>query len=1555
MKDDLETRGTDPATATPTGHVDHPAHAENGAGHQQAAATTPARSWEPETLLAQAHEDAQHWDSLHRPSGSSGFAKRAAAAEDALRALMVRVDAAPATPGDATEPFLDIRENSRLLLSAIQGARSARRELEKLPRLPDEGDAQQLRIGAVAAAYFTATKLVWDADALRLYLLEAQKTEPLELNELWSLPALMKFYLAETVIADAEALPAGAAEVRPGIQRAIKSLRELGYADWQIVAEPLITFDLTLQQDPAGAYPLMDFDSRERYRKRIASIARYSEFSENDVARKALELAREAHLRPVDDQRLFLRRSHIGYYLIDHGTEQLAERVGYRPRLIDRLRIAARRDPDLFYIAPIEILSVILIAAILLPLIPGSPSFIALMAAFALLLLPVTQGAVDLMNNSVTAIFEAHALPKLDFSKSIPAGSATLVAVPTLLLSEKQLRELVDELEVRYLANRDPHLHFGLITDLPDAVTRPRENDRDPLVDLAIKLIDELNTRYNSGREAGKGGSFVLFHRHRIFNARQGVWMGWERKRGKLLDLNKYLTGIFDAFPVKAGNVDAVRGVKYIITLDSDTQLPRGTANTMIGAMSHPLNQAIIDPKSRIVTDGYGILQPRVGVSVQSASRSRLAALYSGQTGFDIYTRAVSDVYQDLYGEGSFTGKGIYEIATLHSVLDRRFPRNALLSHDLIEGAYARAGLVTDVEVIDDYPSHYSAYTRRKHRWVRGDWQIAQWLFAVVPDESGRKVRNPISTISRWKIFDNLRRSLVDPFTLLLLIAGWLWLPGGPRYWTIVTLILMFLPTFVQLVFSLGRAFASDQPGVVRDAWDGFWQATFITVLNLAYLPHSTMLSLDAILRALIRRFVTGQRLLEWETAAESEAGTRKVTPVDRYLAATPFFALAVTGLLFLVQRHALYFAGPILILWGGAGLLTAWLNSPPREERCELNPDETRLLRQHALRIWRYFYEFGSARHHYLVPDNVEKKGLFEAARVSPTNLGLLLNARQAAVQFGFLTVPEFAELTTHTLATLDRLQKHRGHLYNWYNTHTLEPLLPITVSSVDSGNFAASLYTLRTGAAELLKRPILSPTLFAGLCTEETLLDGKRPSSATQPTAELAPWHIGKPWPGDAMDAWIAWALNEAARLPAALDSSAAEPSAAPDTLSEDAWWQREQQVRIRAIASAVQEYMPWLLPRFAALRHIPALNLKDSHAFPCLADATEFAEALDRNLARAWATLNNEGAQGSESIVLGEQLRALLPAARARIETLTASIDRCSQEAFRLASEMDFAFLVQKDRQLLSIGYELASGEVHSASYDMLASEARIAAFLAIANGEMQQQSWFKLGRTHTFAFGHAVLLSWTGTMFEYLMPSLWMRSFPDTLMARTLAGVVAVQRAFTRRLNIPWGISESGYAQTDPGGHYHYHAFGIPDIALKWDANAGPIIAPYASYLALGIDPGEALKNIRRMVKLGWMGAYGLYEAADYANSLKQPTLVREWMAHHQGMSLLAILNVLEDNAVQRWFHANPHLQATELLLHEKPMREATLKQELKASPQRARSTGKESSPAHAATA
>ena len=1468
--------------------------------------------------LHQAARAADAWDVVHRPETPCPFPARVRAARLALRQLESSL--AQTSTGGATEDsaqillhaaVLDLQSNIRLLRAAVIGVSENARVVARLPRINLPPRGEEPRIAAVAALYLRAVEGAFSADTFSTLAQELQTNDPLTVNELWNLPAFLQFALLELLLVEASLLldsqDAAAAQLT---QVHLRSLRSIGHTDWAALVEPLIVFDATLRQDPAEAYASMDFESREAYCRRIAFIALHSDCTEPKVAQIALELAQQSAQHSADESRMQLRRTHVGYYLIDKGFPQLARRCGFHPPFIDRARAFIRSHADDFYITGTHLIAILFIAAVIFPLLPHASDLTGLIIAFLVVLLPVTQAAVDLINNSVTALYDPEALPKLDFNTAIPAACTTLVAVPSLLLNDEQVRDLVTNLEIRFLANRDPHLHFALLTDLPDSVTKPHENDSHPLVELAIQLVEALNEKYASPRD----GYFLLLHRHRTFNRRQGVWMGWERKRGKLLDLNKLLTGDYDAFPIKAGRLEALHQVRYILTLDSDSQLPRGAAARLIGAMAHPLNQAVVDPKSRIVTAGYGILQPRVGIAVQSVSRSRLASIYSGQTGFDIYARAISDAYQDLFGEGIFTGKGIYEVETLHAVLDRRFPRNALLSHDLIEGAYARAGLATDIELIDDYPSHYSAYSRRKHRWVRGDWQIVQWIFSRVPEESGRRVRNPISDISRWKVFDNLRRSLVDPFLFLLFVTGWMWLPGGPLYWTIVSLLLLVFPTLVQLGFGLGRALASGRKGGAGEALAGFGRAMLVVLLNLVFLPHQTLLAIDAVVRSLVRRFITGERLLEWETAAQAEAQSSRRTPVDRYLAFSPLVAAGVAALVYFFARHhrAILFAAPILLLWGLALLFTAWLNRPPRDQHRHLGAGDTAYLLSHALRIWRYFHQFGAERHNFLLPDNVEEEGLHEASRVSPTNVGLLLNARQAACEFGFLTTPEFVALTQQSLATITRLEKYQGHLYNWYDTQTLRPLdASPFVSSVDSGNFVASLYTLRAGAKDLLQTPLLTSQLFSSLRAHWQRMQAENARRALFDEIKL-------PASSATMTEWIAW-------LPAA-EAALAAASASAEEQTGDSWWLVETHRRVTAILGLLRDYIPWMQSEYAPLRAMLQPAIDEDAGMPALEEAIPFSEALGVRLKRAWAAITER----TPHHALGEQLRASLPVAQQNLRNLAASLRAVAQDSERLAEETNFAFLVNRGRQILSIGYDTGTQKLHESCYDMLASEARIATFLAIARGELPQQSWFRLARQHTHAFGHFLLLSWTGTMFEYLMPALWMQSFPDTLIARTQTACVDVQRAFARSLNIPWGISESGSSRKDDAGHYAYHAYGIPQAALFFEATAGPVVSPYSTFLALCVDAGEALRNLRHMEAAGWVGAYGFYEAGDYIHSPGNPELVREWMAHHQGMALLAVVNLLRNNAVQRWFHSNPLVQSTQLLLHEIPVRKAVLK-------------------------
>ncbi len=1235
------------------------------------------------------------------------------------RDLQKRIAAAANGASDERRRWL--LDNMRLIRAAARETRGIGRALREEASVIDAAGVIRPRAYAVACQYLDSTGGRFSEETLAAFLEGYQETAELSMSEIWALKPALQLALLERI----------ASRGPDSWETLVTSLRHAGEAQWKDLFESVSAVDRVLARDPARAYCAMDYESRDEYRKVVSHIARHCDRTEREVAEAAIELA-EAAERIGDGTRAAQRRAHVGFYLLDRGLPGLRAATNYRPGVMTRLRDAILAHPNAFYLTGIELVTLIIVIGLLTELDALTP----VVAGFLLLILPATQAAVEFMNHLATSLLRPHALAKLDFSKGIPAGCATVVAVPTLLLNEAQVQNLVLDLEIRFLANRDPNLYFALLTDSPDSDAPSGQPDA--LVELCRARIEELNRRYGTNGH----GPFYMLHRHLVFNASEGRWMGWERKRGKLLDLNQFIRGGFDSFPVKSGDLAALTGLRYVITLDSDTQLPRGTAARLIGAMAHPLNQAVVDPATKMVVEGYGILQPRIGISVESAARSRLASLYSGQTGFDIYTRAISDVYQDLYGEGIFTGKGIYDIDAFRETLQARFPENALLSHDLIEGSYARAGLVSDIELIDDYPSHFSAYSRRKHRWMRGDWQILRWLSSRVPDYHGNIVPNPIGLIARWKIFDNLRRSLIEPNTLLLFLAGWLYLPGGALYWTSATVAMLFMPVYADLLFSVLRVpWRGGRFGPwAKDTAAAFAKGNVVTALGIVFLLHQALLSMDAIGRSMLRVFYTRRRLLEWETAAEAETAARRRATVDRYLDWSPWISIALAFLVWFARPSAIMVAAPVLLAWFVSRGISDWLNRAPRTANRKLDAADDALLRDGCERIWRFFHDWSTEATNWLIPDSVREDGTI-AARLSPTNLGLLLNARVAAVHFGLLPLQEFVFETKQTLTRFDALPKYRGHLLNWYDLDAMAPLEPRFVSTVDSGNLVACLWTLKQAALSFVK------------------------GAPAELTADL----------------------NEIAGL--------------------------------------------------------------------------------------------------------------------------------CQ----RLAGDMDFSFLYQPRKKVLSVGYNVAQERLEESSYDLLASESRIASFVAIAKGDVPQEAWFHLGRAHTVFRGERVLISWTGTMFEYLMPVLWMRHHADTIMEQSMKGVVGAQREFARRKGVPWGISES--ACQGPGEcDYGYAAFGIPELAMKRSEINALVVSPYSTFLALSTDPRAALGNLRRMEEFGWSGRYGFYEAIDYTGA--GGNVIRSWMAHHEGMSLLAACNLLFDNPIQRYFHAEPQVMATELLLNER---------------------------------
>ncbi|MCC6990501.1 MAG: DUF3131 domain-containing protein, partial [Acidobacteria bacterium] len=756
-----------------------------------------------------------------------------------------------------------------------------------------------------------------------------------------------------------------------------------------------------------------------------------------------------------------------------------------------------------------------------------------------------------------------------------------------------------------------------------------------------------------------------------------------------------------------------------------------------------------LDPVSRHIVEGYGILQPRVSVTMSSAGGSLFARTYAGDTGVDPYTTAVSDVYQDLFGEGIFTGKGLYDVDAFAAVLEGRVPENALLSHDLFEGLYARTALVSDVEVVDDYPASVLAHARRQHRWVRGDWQILWWLFPVVPSRGGL-VRNHLPLLARWKILDNLRRSLLPPATLLLLVLGWTLLPGRPGAWTAMALAAMAFPLVTRAFELLRGPLAGQGWGVyLREGGEDLADAGARMGLQVTFMAHEAIERVHAIGTTLIRLVVTKRRLLEWETAATSAArvGALRLATFVRDMAASPALAVAILAAVLVARPAALAVAAPVLLLWLAAPSIAWALSRPTRTERLPLPATDRAYLLDVARRTWAYFDTFVTAGDLFLPPDNVQiHPDQVIAHRTSPTNIGLSLLGTLAAHDLGFIDTDGLTRRIDATLSTIEGLQRHEGHLLNWYDTRTGAPLAPAYVSTVDSGNLAGALVTLAVGLREL-----------------------------------------------------------------------------APDLAAR----------------------------------------------------ATAFADA------------------------------------------------------------MNFTFLLEPKRQLFAIGYVLPDadnpGRLDASYYDLLASESRLAIFFAIAKGDVPEVHWFRLGRTVTSVRGAPVLLSWSATLFEYLMPLLVMRSHPNTLLDESCRLVVRRQIDYGVARGVPWGISESAYNLVDRHGTYQYKAFGVPGLGLKRGLGDELVVAPYATALALLLDPPAATANLRRLAKLGLDGVYGFFDAIDYTHrgpdalgpgEAAAGVVVATYMAHHEGMTLVALANALLGDRMVDRFHADPRVQATELLLQER---------------------------------
>jgi cyclic beta-1,2-glucan synthetase len=1275
------------------------------------------------------------------------------------------------------------------------------------------------------------------------------------------------------------------ASAQVSISNSIGSIRLLSMVDWRDFVEATSAVEATLHDDPGGTYRLMDFATRDRYRHRVEFLARRLRIDEQTVARRAIELANlhaQAHGR--DDV-----RAHVGFYLIDDGVAELTTTLAQTRRRRRVILEETARLPLLGYLAPMGL--IVLLCTV--GLVRGSVDVLAGAGMFwvvaVLCVVAFSELGIVLVNWMATLLVPPRTMPRLDFSHGVPATCRTLVVVPTLFGDRETLSDLAEALEVRFLANRDPNVMFALLTDFFDADAESLPGDA-VLLDDAQAEIDDLNARHGAeGRDI-----FFLLHRPRVWDPREGVWMGHERKRGKLAALNAFLRdGNRGAFLRIVGNTDALHDMRFVITLDTDTRLPRDAARELIGTMAHPLNRAQFDEKRNVVTRGYGILQPRVGVSMSGQRRSWYARLFSGQPGIDPYLRAVSDVYQDLFGEGSFFGKGIYEIDAFERALEGRFPDDRILSHDLLEGCYARAGLVSDVQLNEDYPARYAIDVKRRHRWIRGDWQLLPWLMPWVPTQTRRHEANPLSWLSRGKLLDNLRRSLVSTAMTALLVIGWLIAPH-PLAWTGWVLAILFVPPLLASVRDLFNKPPDVSSGAhLSQLRSSVAQHFSQPPVTLACLPYDACFSLDAILTTLWRLIVTRRHLLQWNPSSEVERqSTAGWLSAVRGMWVAPVAAIAIVAALALARPSALFVAAPTATLWALSPLLMWWLGRPRTRRRVELSDEQGAFLRRLARRTWAFFETHVDENNHWLPPDNIQvHPTLVVARRTSPTNIGLALLANLSANDFGYLSVGGTVTRVDRTLRTLESMPRYNGHFFNWYDTESLQPLSPRYVSTVDSGNLAGHLLTLRRGLLELIDQPIVNAALYRGLRdTFDVLAETSGGEFDHHPLRRDLDQSIASP-PQSLADAQR---IHQTLRTGVdALGQSLLAPS------DETRFWVESLRAQIDEHLNDWSTLMPWIGGGAIGL----------PHAIPSLRDLTEPV--------CAWYAHSQIGEPDRQATV------ALARARVAAIEQLVQSAVRCAR--------MDFQFLYDRPRHLLSIGYNVDDRRMDPGFYDLLASEARLCSFIAIAQGQLPQESWFALGRLLTDIDGEPTLLSWSGSMFEYLMPQLVMPNYEGTLLDQTAKASVERQIEYGRQRDVPWGISESGYNTVDARMNYQYRAFGVPGLGLQRGLAQELVIAPYASMLALMVAPRRACENLERMAAAGFGGRYGLFEAIDYTAARvprgQRFAIVRSFMAHHLGMSLLSLDYLLHDQPMQRRFVSDPEFQATLLLLQERVPRTA----------------------------
>lgn len=1283
---------------------------------------------------------------------------------------------------------------------------------------------------------------------------------------------------------------------------AIKSLLSLSQLSWAEVFESVSPVDAILRCDPTETYSKMDFSTRNAYRERIELLARRSKQTEVAVAKRTLQLA-EAGVDSV--------QKHIGYYLVDEGRFIIEEQLGYPPTFRQHIRRWIRRHPALVYLGGTAATTLLMETALWCAIdttYDSGPKMLLSLLSFPVLY----ELSIQLVNMGLMLLLPPTQLPKMSFEKGLPDECKTLVVIPMMLGSPASIKGDIDLLEIRYLANNDPLMRFGLFSDYADAPQKEAENDA-ALLAIALQGIKTLERKYGNDR-------FFLFHRQRLWNESEQAWIGWERKRGKLECLNRLLTGQPLAENiVYAGNADALKGIRYVITLDADTQLPKDQGRKLVEILAHPLNSPCLSKDGRSITRGYTIIQPRVVTDYLQSKSSRFSRIFSEPATVDPYTLAISNIYQDLVGEGSYHGKGIYDVAAFDYILSGRFPKNHLLSHDLIEGAYVRVGVAGSVCLFDKHPEDYQTWSNRQHRWVRGDWQIIDWIGSRVPTSNGTTEANPLSWSNRWKIFDNLRRAVTPIFLIVLMTTAWV-LSASPVLWTGVSIITLLFPGMTLFCTRVFNCLLVKDYSIVHE----LAIASLRCVLTIAWLPYEAYLSLDAFVRVFYRRHISHKNLLQWMTSVSIPCNKQALhSHFLIQLGWLAAFGMGVLGLVALVNPPALLLALPFCALWISAPIIVRVMDTPlAKRADAKISAEDRKFLRQVARRTWRYFDDFVGPQTHWLPPDNYQARLRIEVAqRTSPTNIGMWFFALMSAYDARYITTDDLIDKVYATLQKLKSLEKYEGHLLNWYNIQTLEPLFPRYVSSVDSGNFLASLWTLKQGIYEMVSNPLVPKNALDGIMDAYEILQQIPHAPVIEEASSL----------------FASLISNDISHLSINLQKALPLVEALANEKQEDpeiTYWLTQIQNQLRGWEGLMSRYLAWV----NVLASIPADKLNQIHkeASKWCQDALQSRISIETlangQLFSLLHTLGEETQREELSDEIkqwGKELHEALSTSQWLAGEKLARMDELVTTINELSDEMNFTSLYHPDRKLFAIGYNLDERKLDSSYYDLLASESRILSLAAIAKGDAQLEHWWSLGRPYTEIQGRRVLLSWGGTMFEYLMPLLFNKQFRHSLIGDACNAVVACQIEYGNKRGIPWGISESAFSAIDSHRIYQYKSFGIPGIGLKRGLEDDLVVSPYSSGLALAIDPQAAVDNLKRLAygsPQEMLGPHGFYESIDFTRQHgpdgTRGVIVYTYMAHHQGMFMSAINNLLHDDPLIKRFHSDPRINGVSSLLYER---------------------------------